>query len=753
MKTKRKISALWLALSAAAFAQVTPYIGFVYPTGGTPGATLTVTIGGQHLKDFTGIHITGVDVEAGEASYMRIYDRQEANRVRRMKETVEARMAEEESEQRKQQMRRTLDLIDQEAAMIATMRREERMNPEMAAKKQFNPQISERVTLAIKLPADAPYGDCEFRVITAGGLSNPIRFQIGQLPEVYEQEPNDSLKEPQKLPALPVLVNGQIMPGDIDSFRLRASQGQTLVFQVNARSLIPYLADAVPGWFQAVLKLYDSKGQEVAYNDDYLFNPDPVLIYEVPEDGDYTVIIHDSIFRGREDFIYRMSIGELPFIERIFPLGGAANSETDLHLTGVNLPVRQLKIKTGGDTPDTKRITVEKNGLMSNSRMFSVSSLPESFEEEPNDRPDQASPVSGPVVMNGMIGSPEDQDWFRFTGKRGENKTIEVFARRLGSPMDSRLTLFNEKMTVLASNDDWEDRSTGLLTHHADSRIDVVLPDSGTYFIRLDDVQGNGGDRFAYRLLIGGQQPDFQLRVVPSSLRIPRQGAAIATVHAIRSGGFTGPVRLSVSGAPPGLELERAVIPEGADSVQLTIKASQRAEEQIVPLEIEGTARPVAQAVSRRAEPSEDMMQAFLYRHLVMSSHLLVQIVKPDPVTVTLTLPKDGVIRTRPGAEIALTAMVTRTAEVQQAGVRLTLSDPPEWLTLGTASIGRQGGSEVVLKISPNAEPGQSATVVLNGSARIVKSPNDPDYNPVMKNLNNQPVDFSIAALMIEVID
>ena len=42
-----------------------------------------------------------------------------------------------------------------------------------------------------------------------------------------------------------------------------------------ARELVPYLADAVPGWFQATLVLYDKKGKEVAYADDYRFNPDP----------------------------------------------------------------------------------------------------------------------------------------------------------------------------------------------------------------------------------------------------------------------------------------------------------------------------------------------------------------------------------------------------------------------------------------------------------------------------------------------
>ena len=31
-----------------------------------------------------------------------------------------------------------------------------------------------------------------------------------------------------------------------------------------------------------------------------------------------------AIYRGREDFVYRITIGELPFVTSIFPLGGRA---------------------------------------------------------------------------------------------------------------------------------------------------------------------------------------------------------------------------------------------------------------------------------------------------------------------------------------------------------------------------------------------------------------------------------------------
>ena len=78
----------------------------------------------------------------------------------------------------------------------------------------------------------------------------------------------------------------------MDRYRFAARAGQRLVAQVRARELIPYIADAVPGWFQAKLALFDAKGKEVAYADDFRFRPDPVLSYEVAADGDYVLVSH-----------------------------------------------------------------------------------------------------------------------------------------------------------------------------------------------------------------------------------------------------------------------------------------------------------------------------------------------------------------------------------------------------------------------------------------------------------------------------
>ena len=49
----------------------------------------------------------------------------------------------------------------------------------------------------------------------------------------------------------------------------------------------------------------------------------------MPADGEYIVEIKDAIYRGREDFVYRVAIGEFPFVTGVFPLGGPAGEQDD----------------------------------------------------------------------------------------------------------------------------------------------------------------------------------------------------------------------------------------------------------------------------------------------------------------------------------------------------------------------------------------------------------------------------------------
>ncbi len=395
-----------------------------------------------------------------------------------------------------------------------------------------------------------------------------------------------------------------------------------MVIAASARELIPYLADAVPGWFQATLALYDAKGRQVAYDDDYRFHPDPVLLFKVPEDGQYVVEIKDAIYRGRPDFVYRITLGELPYITGVFPLGGPAGAATTVKLSGWNLPTDTLTIDAQDMTPGLHPLSVRKGEMISNTMPFSVDTLPECLEQEPNDSTQAAQAVTLPVIVNGRIDRPDDWDVFRFEGRAGQEMIAEVRARRLESPLDSVLELFDAAGGRLAFNDDHEDKFDDLRTHHADSLIRFTLPADGIYYVRLGDAQCHGGPEYAYRLRLSEPRPDFELRVAPSCIHGITWRLNPFAVHVLRKDGFNGEIALRFKDDPFGLALSGDVVPEGQDQIRLTLAMAPLLSADPIRLCLEGRALIDGKEVVRQAVPADEMTQAFFYKHVVPANDL-----------------------------------------------------------------------------------------------------------------------------------
>ena len=638
---------------------------------------------------------------------------------------------------------------------IAQIKRKISQHQSRQLVKQNYPAIGDTFTLRVEVAADAEPGPREIRVETSRGLSNPIRFFVGCLPEFTKAEPDIVVAEqdsetPRYPPpvttniTLPAVVNGQIIPlapdmlyfssdrftpSTADRFRFEARKGQQLVVAVSARELIPYLADAVPGWFQATLAVYDARGRELAYNDDFRFHPDPLLLFKVPEDGQYIIEIKDAIYRGRPDFVYRISVGELPYITGTFPLGGRAGTATTVKLSGWNLPSDTLTLGAKDMTPGLHPLSLRKGKMISNTLPFLVDTLPECLEREPNDSRPTAQAVTLPVIVNGRIDRPGDWDVYRFEGRAGQRIIAEVSARRLESPLDSVLELFDAAGRRLAFNDDHEDRSEGLQTHHADSLIRFTLPADGTYYVRLGDAQHHGGPEYAYRLRLGPPRPDFELRVVPSCLNTVSWWLNPLTVYAVRKDGFDGEIALRFKDEPEGVALDGALVPEGQDQVRLTLTVAPLLAGDPVRLTVEGRAMIDGREVVRQAVPAEEMTQAFFYKHLVPARDFM--IVPEDRFRFREEATK------RPAKKPASRRELSRPAEILspqpvkvpaggsvEVQVRLhwnrngqpqvDLSDPPEGITVERVSWIEKGIAVVLRADAQKAQLGLKGNLMAN---------------------------------------
>ncbi len=290
-----------------------------------------------------------------------------------------------------------------------------------------------QLELEVAPAADLPRGRYEIWVASAGGESNHQPLFVDDLAQATETEPNDALTKANSV-SLPSGIWGVLAArGDVDRFTLEARAGQRLVFDI-AASMIGSKANVI-------LTLYDADGRVLSDNSDFADGADPLLAFAVPTDGRYVIEVSDLKLAGSAEHFYRLSLGELSLATGVFPLSMAAGHETEVEVSGFNLPTG-LKVKVpaapGGevDVPlDAKRFRVRKP------LKVAVGNLAELVEAEPNDVPAQATPITVPSTVGGRIstGKPAvaDNDYFRFDSRAGQTWIIETDAGRRGSPVDT----------------------------------------------------------------------------------------------------------------------------------------------------------------------------------------------------------------------------------------------------------------------------------------------------------------------------
>ncbi|HTE18359.1 MAG TPA: PPC domain-containing protein [Armatimonadota bacterium] len=157
----------------------------------------------------------------------------------------------------------------------------------------------------VAVPADAP---ARFPV-AAGGAHNTLPLAVGSVPEQVEQEragagvgSSAGSSAPQSV-TLPVTVSGRFgTRGDVDLYQFTTRASERLLLRVDARGS-GSLADPV-------LYVRDAAGKTLAEVDDADGSPDPRLLWTVPADGVYTVVVRDVAAgsRGGPGFFYRLTL-------------------------------------------------------------------------------------------------------------------------------------------------------------------------------------------------------------------------------------------------------------------------------------------------------------------------------------------------------------------------------------------------------------------------------------------------------------
>ncbi len=200
----------------------------------------------------------------------------------------------------------------------------------------------------------------------------------------------------------------------------------------------------------------------------------------------------------------------------------------------------------------------------SNMMPFDVGSLPEVWASSNSmgRMRTEAEATTLPATLVGTIAVPGEVDSYEFDGRAGEQLVFRVSAARLGSSLESLLTVRNAAGQTLAEAGRDENRADAVLTY--------TLPQAGKYTLAVTDRE-EGGDENRFYRIDAGPLP-YITSVFPLGVRAG--GPADVTVEGVNLGNVR-----EVKVNPPQSA-------HGWTTMPLSVQASQGATLNTVKLEV-----------------------------------------------------------------------------------------------------------------------------------------------------------------------
>lgn len=459
--------------------------------------------------------------------------------------------------------------------------------PDSQRQEDYPKDMSGSVTIA----ADAVPGFRWGRLWTSQGAASGLKFQVGELPEIVEEELDGDavpvLVEP------PVTINGRIFPReDVDLWSIRARKGQTYSCEVHA--------NRVGSPLDARLEIL-ANGRVLGENEPSQAI-DPRLVFTAPADGVYQVRIRDSQFQGGQAYVYRLTITQGSAVDRVFPLGARRGAAVTLDVGGTPVAVKV--------PPTAKESWLAEFSLAGKAGrvLLDVDELPEVLEG--------ADVVKGPAILNGRIGQPGEIDAWTIEATKGQPLELALRAGVLGSPLDGIVTIADETGKTLQ-------RIEG------EKPATFAAPADGRYTLTVQDrFRSRGGPAFAYRLRVAPpSEPDFRLTLPSDAVTVPRKGQAKLKLGVERLSGFKEPISIRAEGLPDGVKLAPATVKPGQATVDLAFLADAAAPIDVKNVSIVGEAANKDRKWQQRASLSVARGQAPI-------DELIVAVALPTPFVI-----------------------------------------------------------------------------------------------------------------------
>jgi hypothetical protein len=261
------------------------------------------------------------------------------------------------------------------------------------------------------------------------GKTQAEPLPIKPKPPIAEVEPNDSPRTGQRV-KLPATIHGSISrAGDVDYYHFEAKAGQEIGAEIKSRGKAK---------LDTVLQLIDADGRILAESTKGL------LGYICPKAGAYALGIRDREYRGDPGMKYQVTVGDIPLVTSVFPLGVQRGTEMEVHLEGVNLGSRHsVHLKVPADAAPGSRLPVPVAKGVLGSPSVRVDEFPQAASMQAGTGAAVPPAIPIPGTANGRIEQPGATQTWRFQAKQGQRLLLEVHANRIGSPLDSVIEILD----------------------------------------------------------------------------------------------------------------------------------------------------------------------------------------------------------------------------------------------------------------------------------------------------------------------
>lgn len=375
------------------------------------------------------------------------------------------------------------------------------------------------------------------RFCNAHGATELMPFLVGMIPEMAESEPNARIAEANAAALPSVTVNGVLeKSGDVDTFAVTLSKGQTLVCAMQAHAVIGSPMDAV-------LQVTDAHGAVLAQNDDDL-DFDPRVSFTAPDDGRWFIRTfafpaapNSTIgFSGGADYVYRLTVTTDAVVEHTEPaMRFDQDNETSLSVFGWNIRTSTVSINR-----DQQALT-EPFALPCPVPRSDVPSIVES--QLAADRI-----LTLPIAVTGRVTSHSDVV-FLLNANKSQRLSLSVHAQRIDSMLDPVLIVADSQGQLLNEHDD-------ISGENRDSELDLTMPADGQYRVIIRDRYRNSGDRFFFLLRCEETHATVACLLASTAGTLSPDKPLEIPITLERKHGFAETVDLRVEGLPDGLTFE-----------------------------------------------------------------------------------------------------------------------------------------------------------------------------------------------------